>query len=270
MLVFNFKKRLSSMIKLDFRRLFTTPLFYIIVGVCLVVPILIFVMVSMMEGSVMTDQYGNTILDEFGNPVLMEGFKNIWQMIGSTSDSSTGMSMDITSMCNINMMFFAVAVLICLFIGQDFRSGYCKNLFTVRSSKLDYVISKTLIGFTGGIFMILAFFIGILLGGAIASVSFEMTNISIMNIFMSLLSKIGLMLVFSSIFVLMSVVAKQRVWLSLVGGLGIGMLLFMMIPIVSPLDATIVNVILSLIGGVLFAFGLGAVSNVILNKTNLI
>ena len=118
--------------------------------------------------------------------------------------------------------------------------------------------------------MILAFFIGILLGGAIASVSFEMTNISIMNIFMSLLSKIGLMLVFSSIFVLMSVVAKQRVWLSLVGGLGIGMLLFMMIPIVSPLDATIVNVILSLIGGVLFAFGLGAVSNVILKKTNLI
>lgn len=267
---FNFKKRLSSMIKLDFRRLFTSKLFYIVVASCLVVPILILVMTSMMEGSPMTDQNGNSILDKYGNPVLMEGFKNVWQMLGSISGGEQAMSMDITSMCNINMMFFAIVILICLFIGQDFRSGYCKNLFTVRSNKVDYVISKTLIGFVGGVSMILTFFIGTLLGGVIAGISFEMIDINITNIIMSLLSKFGLVLVFTSIFVLMSVIAKHRTWLSILLGLGVGMLLFMMIPIVSPLNATLMNVIVSFIGGGLFAIGLGIISDKILNKTNLI
>ena len=43
--------------------------------------------------------------------------------------------MDIFMMCNINMMFMAVAVFICLFISEDFRSGYSKNLFTAEQRK---------------------------------------------------------------------------------------------------------------------------------------
>lgn len=268
---FDFKKRLTSMIKLDFRRLFTSSFFYIIIGTCLIIPILILVMIKMMEGTPMTDQYGNAILDEFGNPVLMEGFKNVWQMLGSVSGgSSQAMTMDITSMCNINMMFFAVTILISMFISQDFRSGYVKNLFTVRSNKVDYVISKTLIGFVGGTIMILVFFIGSLIGGAIASISFELVDVNVINIIMSLLSKIGLVLVFASIFVMMSIVGKEKLWLSLLGGLGIGMLMFMMIPIVSPLNATPIHVVLALVGGSMFTFGMGAITNIILKKTRLI
>lgn len=267
---FNFKKRLSSMIKVDFGRLFTSKFFYIIIGSCLVTPILILVMIQMMAGSPMTDQHGNPILDELGNPVLMEGFKNVWQMLGSVSGAQTGMSMDVTSMCNINMVFMAITALVSIFISQEFRSGYAKNLFTVRSNKVDYVVSKTLIGFVGGTFMILSFFFGSLIGGAIAGVSFEMVNFNIVNIIMSVLSKIGLVLVFASIFVLTSIVGKEKLWLSLVVGLGVSMLLFMMIPIVSPLDATIINVLLSFVGGILFSIGPGVASNVILKKSRLV
>lgn len=74
---FSLKKRLVSMIKLDFRRLFTSKFFYIIIGSCFIAPILILVMTQMMEGSPMIDQQGNAVLDELGNPVLMEGFKNV-------------------------------------------------------------------------------------------------------------------------------------------------------------------------------------------------
>lgn len=267
---YNLKKRLNSMIKLDFRRLFTSTFFYIIVASCFVAPILILVMTKMMEGSPMTDQNGNPILDANGNIVLMEGFKNVWQMLGSVSNSSSGMSMDLVSMCNINMMYFALAVLICMFIFQEFKSGYVKNLFTVRSNKADYVISKTLIGFVGGVIMIFCFFVGSLLGGAIASISFNMEGFNIYNIVMCLLSKFGLVLVFDGIFVLMSVVAKDKLWLSLLVGLGASMLLFMMIPLISPLDATIINVLLSLVGGLIFAFSLGVISNTVLRKTSLI
>lgn len=267
---FNFKKRLISMVKVDFKRLFTSTFFYIIIGSCLIAPILILVMTKMMEGTPMTDQYQNPILDEFGNPVLMEGFKNVWQMLGSSSSNQAAMTMDLTSMCNVNMVFMTITVLVSIFISIEFRSGYAKSLFTIRSDKKDYVISKSLVCFVGGAFMILAFFIGSLLGGAISGTSFELVDVNPMNIIMCLLSKIGVVLVFSSIFVLMSVIGKERLWVSLVGGLALSMLLFMMIPIISPLNATIVNVILSFVGGILFSIGLGAISNQILKKTRLV
>ena len=267
---YDFKKRLTSMVKLDLRRFFTSKFIYIIIGSCLIAPILILVMTKMMEGSPLTDQNGNPMLDEFGNPILMEGFKNVWQMIGSISGNSANMSMDITSMCNINMVFMAITVLVSMFISQEFRSGYAKNLFTVRSSKVDYVVSKSIVSFIGGTFMILAFFIGSLLGGVISGTSFEMHDFNVSNIVMCLISKIGVVLVFSSIFVLMSVVGKEKFWMSLIGGLAVSMLLFMMIPIISPLNATIFNVILSLVGGLIFSIGLGVISNIVLKKTRLI
>ena len=69
---------------------------------------------------------------------------------------------------------------------------------------------------------------------------------------------------------LWSVIAKQRLWLSLVGSLMSSMLLFMMIPMLTPLDSTIMNVILCGAGAVLFSLGLGAVSNIVLKKTSLV
>ena len=48
------------------------------------------------------------------------------------------------------------------------------------------------------------------------------------------------------------------------------MFMFMMISLMTPLNANLVHVILCLVGGVTFGVGLGAVSNVILKKTNLV
>lgn len=49
------------------------------------------------------------------------------------------------AMLNTDMMYFAIEVLAYLFVSEDFRSGYAKNLFVVKSSKIDYVISKILV-----------------------------------------------------------------------------------------------------------------------------
>ncbi len=87
---------------------------------------------------------------------------------------------------------------------------------------------------------------------------------------MRLLSKILLMAVFVSIFVLMSTVGKQKLWLSMVGSLAVGLLLFMMVSSLTPLNSTIMNAVLCLAGGALFSVGLGAVSNIVLKKTSLV
>ena len=178
--------------------------------------------------------------------------------------------MDIVSMCNINMLYFAIAALVCIFVADDFRSGYAKNLFTVRAKKTDYVASKTLVLTFGASMMILAFFVGSLVGGAVSGLSFEMVGFNTGNLVMCVLSKMVLVSVFVPIYLIMSVVAKQKLWMSILLSMMVGMFLFMMIPMLTPLNATLGNALICAVGGVGFGFGLGAISNLVLKKTSLV
>lgn len=261
----SFGKQLKSMLKVDFRRMFKSKLFYILIACALVIPILITVMMTMMDGS-------ESVNPQTGEVTIMQGPENAWQSIGTlpTEDGAAMGGMDVMGMCNINMMYMLAAVFICLFISEDFRSGYAKNLFTVRAKKGNYVVSKTLAGFLCGVLMVIAYFVGAMLGGAISGLSFELGTLTAGNIVMCMIAKVFLMLGFIAIFVLVSVAAKQKAWLALCGSLGAGMLLFMMVSMITPLGSTMMNVILCLIGGILFAVGLGAISNTVLKKTSLV
>ncbi len=263
-----FGKRMSSMLRTDSRRMFMTPLFYIMLGIAVAVPILILVMTTMMDGSVSVDP--NT-----GKETVMEAFDSTWQIIGTASSSggsekATEMSMDMMSMCNINLLYFGVAVLISLFVSADFKSGYAKNLFTVRAKKTDYIISKTVIGFIAAAILVFGFFVGTVIGGGIAGLPFTMDGFTSANLVMCMLTKILLMAVFVPIYVMANVIAKQKTWLGMVISLAVGMLLFSMIPMISPITATAMNVVLCLAGGVLFSFGFGAISKAVLNKKDIL
>ena len=259
----SFTGRMKSMLKVDFRRMFKSKLFYILIACALVMPILMTVMMAMMDGSVSKNP-------QTGEETIMVGPENTWQNIGTLPGGEAMGGNEVFMMCNINMMFMVVAVFICLFISDDFRSGYAKNLFTVRAKKGDYVISKTLAGFVCGALMLVAYFIGTVIVGAISGLSFELHGLNMGNLACCLLAKIFLMLVFVSIFTLISVAAKQKAWLSICGSLGGGMLLFMMVSMITPLGSTVINVILCAASGALFALSLGAISNVILKKTSLV
>ena len=258
----SFGDRIKSMLKVDFRRMFKSKLFYILIACALVMPILMTVMMAMMDGAVSVDP-------QTGVESVMQGPENTWQNIGTLPGEALGGD-EIFMMCNINMAFMAVAVFVCLFISDDFRSGYAKNLFAVRAKKSDYVFSKTVAGFICGALMLIAYWVGSVMGGAISGLSFDLHGLNAGNMVMCMLAKIFLMLVFVSIFVLISVAAKQKAWLALCGSLGGGMLLFMMVSMITPLSSTFVNVALCAAGGILFAVGLGAISNVVLKKTSLV
>lgn len=262
----SFAKRLKTMLRVDARRMLCSPFFYLMVGIAFVIPILILVMTSMMEGSVSTDPNGNQ--------TVMEGFENVWQILGSVSstggESAAGMSMDLVSMCNVNMMYFLVAFFVCVFVSEDFKSGYAKNLFTVRAKKTDYVISKTLWGFVAGAVMLIAFFLGAMVGGGVAKLSFDMQGFHAGNVVAAMLAKIFICLIFAAVCVLAGVAAKQRAWLSVILALGFSMLFFTMIPMITPLDSTAMHVLLCFCGGALFGAGIGIISKLVLEKTSIL
>lgn len=254
----NFSKRLQSMFKTDFKRLSVTPMFYIMLGIAFVMPVLILVMTTAMGGTMPSDLPA-------GSAAAAQTFTNTWQIISSAG----GMNMDITAMCNINLIYFMAGIFLSLFVGDDFRSGYAKNLFTIRAGKTDYVASKSLIGFISGALMLIAFFLGAVFGGKVAGLPFELPA-GAAGLVMCMLSKIFFMAVFSAIFLVMSVIGKQRTWLSILLSLFVGMLLFMTIPLMTPLNAEPMHVIMCLAGGVLFSLGLGTVSNMILSKQDIV
>ncbi len=265
----SFARRLQSMLSVDLKRMLKSKLFYIMIACALLVPIVMNVMLTMMDGR-------ETVNQQTGEITVMEGPESVWESIGTLpavpeeGEAAAMGEMDVMAMCNINMAFMGVAVFVCLFISDDFRSGYAKNLFTVRAKKGEYVVSKTVVGTLCGMLMLLAFFLGAMLSGTITGLSFALGSLSAFNIVMCMLAKLCLMLVFVPIFVLVSISAKQKAWLSICGSLGAGMLLFMMVGMITPLASTPLHVLLCLAGGAMFSFGLGAISRLVLSKTALI
>lgn len=256
-------QRLGSMLRVDLRRLRKSKRSYIVVLCAFLVPVLMTVMMSMMDGSVSVDRVT-------GEETIMSGPENVWQNLGTLPGGAEMGGNEVFSMCNINMVFLGVAVIVCLFISDDFRSGYAKNLFAVRAKRGEYVLSKQLCGFFSGAAMLAAYFLGTLLGGALSGISFDLCGLTAENLVLSLLAKAFLVNVFVAVDVAVSVAAKQRAWLCLCGSLGAGMLLFMTASVAAPLNATIVNVLLCAVGGALFALALGAVAKKVLEKTSLV
>ena len=240
--------RLSTMRAVDRRRMAKSPLLYILIGVSLAMPILILVMTSMVGG------------EESG---LV--FTNAWQAI-----SSEGMSMDMTAMMNSNLLYFLMAVLVGLFVSEDFRSGYAKNLFTVRAKKGSYVASKIITCSIGGALMLLGWYVGTFVGGSIAGLSFDTGSAGVFGVTMCMLSKIALVPLFCSIDTLVSCFAKNKAWLAVCGSLAAGALLFTMVPMMTPLNSGVKNLAMCLVGGAIFATAIGAVSKGVLTKSNLV
>ena len=240
----------NTLLKADIRRLFTTSRLWIFLFICLLSPVLILTMTS-----------------GFGGEGAGMVFSGTWDLIGSVGGE---MGMDMSVMMNINLLYFVAGIFICLFVADDFRSGYSKNLFTIRAKKSRYVLAKTMTGIIAGALMLITFFIGTVIGGAISGLPFALGTTGIFNLAMCMIAKVLLMGVMIPIFVTVASFGRGRSWLSILISMIVGMFLFMIIPMVSPLNSGPMNVLLSLAGAAMFMFGMGSISTIILKKSDLV
>ncbi|MCH5209070.1 MAG: hypothetical protein J1F04_09300, partial [Oscillospiraceae bacterium] len=124
----SFTKRLKGMLGVDFYRLFHTPMFYIFLAIAAIIP----AMVLSMTGMPGPD-------GEVTEPL----FTNTWQIIAA--DTPLYVVSDIGEYANMNMVFIFGGIMVSIFIGHDYKSGYVKQLFTTHAKKHDYMMSKTLV-----------------------------------------------------------------------------------------------------------------------------
>jgi len=241
--------RLKPMLKLDFYRLFHTPIFYIMVGVAAIIPALVLAMVGAAE------EGGAT-------------FTNTWQVIEGLKGGTAGL-MDFANMANVNMLYIFAALLLSIFVAHDYGSGFVKNIFTVHAKKSDYVVSKSVVGIFGGMCMIISYTIVTVIVGAIMGKSFDLGAAGVGGLILCLLSKMALMGLFVPLYLSLAVLFKQKLWMTIIATFAAGILFYPVASMAVPLDSTVLTLLTCVLAAGIGFAGFGMVSSLILNKRDL-
>ena len=184
----SFAERIKGMLGVDFYRLFHTPLFYIFLGIAAIIPAMV---------SAMT-----TMTDPNGNPIQL--YNNVWQIIAA--EDSLYVIRGIADYANMNMVFIFGGIMVSIFIGHDYKSGYVKQLFTIHAKKEDYMISKTIICAFAMMCMCITYFIGGFAGGMFAGYDWKVNALSLI---IAILGKMVMSLGWASLFTFLNVIFRR-------------------------------------------------------------
>ena len=185
----SFAKRIKSMLGVDFYRLFHTPMFYIFLAIAAIIP----AMVSAM--TMMPDQSGNTM-----EPL----YSNVWQIMAASEPLYVIRT--ISDYANMNMVFIFGGIMVSIFIGHDYKSGYVKQLFTTHAKKQDYMISKTLVCAFAMACMCVTYLIGGVAGGMFAGYDW---NVNVGSLVIAILGKIIMSLGWASLFTFLNIIFRR-------------------------------------------------------------
>ena len=213
-----FARRIKGMLGVDFYRLFHTPLFYIFIAIAAIIP----AMVSAM--TMMPDQNGQTM-----EPL----YSNVWQIIAASK--SLYVIEGIADYANMNMVFIFGGIMVSIFIGHDYKSGYVKQLFTTHAKKQDYMISKSLVCAFAMACMCITYLIGGTVGGLL--VGYE-TDVNVGSLIVAILGKVVMSLGWASLFTFLNIIFRKYFGISVASSFffGTGILIIGVAAIVEALS----------------------------------
>lgn len=251
----NLFKRLKGALSVDFYRLFHTPMFYIFLGIAAIIPAL----VSMGGG--------------FSS--------NAWNIVAA--DSPLYIVNDIGEYANMNMVYIFGGIMISIFIGHDYRSGYVKQIFTTHPKKQDYIISKSLVGAFSMACMCVTYLIGGIAAGLFSGLSFKVNAGSLI---IAILSKMILSLGWASLYAFLNIILRRYFGVSIAASfvLGTGIIIIGAAAVVGNssalniflygssvyacLSSNIVTLLVCLVCSVVWAVIYNVVGTVILSKSD--
>ena len=183
----SFFQRLRGMLGVDFYRLFHTPMFYIFLGIAAIIPAMILGMTTVETA-------------EGAKPL----YENTWQVIAA--QTPLYVVNNIADYANMNMVFIFGGIMVSIFIGHDYKSGYVKQLFTTHAKKQDYMLSKSIIG----AFSMACMCITYLLGGAVAGLFVGASmEVKIGSLIFAILGKMVMSLGWASLYTFLNIIFRK-------------------------------------------------------------
>lgn len=191
----SFSERIKGMLGVDFYRLFHTPMFYIFLIIAAIIP----AMVSAM--TMMPDANGNTM-----EPL----YSNVWQIMAALKPLYVINT--IADYANMNMVFIFGGIMVSIFIGHDYKSGYVMQLFTTHAKKQDYMISKTMVCAFAMACMCITYLIGGTIGGIFAGYSLK---VNVGSLILAILGKIIMSLGWASLYTFLNIIFRKYFGISI-------------------------------------------------------
>ena len=185
-----FKQRIKGMLGVDFYRLFHTPLFYIFLAIAAIIPAMI-LGASGMENP------------ETGEQTALL-YSNLWNIIAA--DKPLYVINTIGEYANMNMVFIFGGIMVSIFIGHDYKSGYVKQLFTTHAKKEDYMISKTLTCAFAMACMCITYLIGGIGGGLFAGLDM---SVNFGSLLCAILGKMIMSLGWAALYTFLNVIFRK-------------------------------------------------------------
>lgn len=191
----SFYQRLKGMLGVDFYRLFHTPMFYIFLAIAAMIPALV-----LGTTDVETSMYTNT-----------------WQVIAA--DTPLYIVSNMGEYANMNMVFIFGGIMVSIFIGHDYKSGYVKQLFTTHAKKQDYMMSKTITCAFAMACMCITYLLGTVLSGLLVGMPFQVNALSL---FLAIVSKMIMSLGWASLYTFLNVIFRRYFGISIVSSFFFG------------------------------------------------
>ena len=186
----SFYERLRGMLGVDFYRLFHTPLFYIFLAIAAIIPAMI-LGTSGMENP----QTGE---------VSAQLYTNVWHIIAA--ESPLYVINNIGQYANMNMVFIFGGIMVSIFIGHDYKSGYVKQLFTTHAKKQDYMMSKTITCAFAMACMCITYLLGSVTAGLLTGL--DMT-VNVGSLVIAIVGKMVMSLGWASLYTFLNVIFRR-------------------------------------------------------------
>lgn len=217
----SFTKRLRGMLGVDFYRLFHTPLYYIFLAIAAIIPAMILGMTTV----------------EGGAPL----YSNTWNIVAA--DTPIYVFNGIGEYANMNMVFIFGGIMVSIFIGHDYKSGYVKQLFTTHPKKQDYMISKTVTCAFSMACMCITYLLGGVIAGLLTSADMSVNPLSLV---LAILGKMVMSLGWASLYTFLNVIFRKYFGISIASSFffGTGILIIGASAIIGDSSSALLNVFL--------------------------
>lgn len=186
----SFARRLRGMLGVDFYRLFHTPMFYIFLAIAAIIPAMVLSMGGM----------------EGGTPL----YANTWNIIAA--DTPLYVVHEMGEYANMNMVFIFGGIMVSIFIGHDYKSGYVKQLFTTHAKKSDYMMSKSITCAFAMACMCITYLLGGVFAGILVGTSMEVNFGSLM---LAIFGKMVMSLGWASLYTFLNVIFRRYFGISI-------------------------------------------------------
>lgn len=175
------------MLGVDFYRLFHTPMLYIFLGIAAIIPAMILGMTTVETA-------------EGAKPL----YENTWQVVAAYHPLYV--VNEIGEYANMNMVFIFGGIMVSVFIGHDYKSGYVKQLFTTHAKKQDYMISKSIVGAFSMACMCITYLLGGVIAGMLVGADMEANAGSLV---IAILSKMMMSFGWASLYTFLNVIFRR-------------------------------------------------------------